>query len=97
MQTTTVTLEAHNCANRHSYHVTFSGYTWQSCERQALDFIEARKSTHAFHEVNEGDVLAGLMPELYRLLWPICEHGLSEWLCYGPAHYATSEEIANGW
>ncbi len=36
-------------------------------------------------------------PRLYAALNPTCEHGMSAWLCYGPAHYASDAEIAMGW
>lgn len=35
---------------------------------------------------------------LYHLLFPTCDHGLSEDLCWGPNHYPTAdEERAMGW
>lgn len=40
---------------------------------------------------------ADRFPALYDVLNPVCEHGASRWLCYGPAHYARPEEIAQGW
>jgi hypothetical protein len=36
-------------------------------------------------------------PRLYRKLYPTCDHGMSAWLCYGSAHYASDAEIAAGW
>ena len=72
-----VTVEAHNCALRRSYNVTFS------TEEQAVAYIAARQSTHAFH--CEAD-LTGL-DALAEALYPTCEHGLSLQLCAGPGHY----------
>lgn len=36
-------------------------------------------------------------PRLYATLYPTCEHGMSERGCYGPDHFASEEEIAQGW
>lgn len=36
-------------------------------------------------------------PQLYARLNPTCEHGMSAWLCYGPAHYVSDDELARGW
>lgn len=42
-------------------------------------------------------VNGNIYPRLYERLHPTCEHGLSADLCYGPAHYASDFEIAQGW
>lgn len=36
-------------------------------------------------------------PELEKLYFPICEHGMNDNLCYGPQHYCSDSEIAQGW
>lgn len=36
-------------------------------------------------------------PRLYKKLNPTCEHGMSAWSCYGPAHDVTESELAAGW
>jgi hypothetical protein len=35
-------------------------------------------------------------PTLHERLHPTCEHGLSADLCYGPSHWASDAEIAQG-
>lgn len=99
MQLTTITLEAHHSANRHSYFVTFEGNTAPDAEAQAVAFVERKQSTHAFHAPEDGDVMQrpAQYPTLHALLWPTCEHGLSEWNCHGPQHYASDLEISQGW
>lgn len=88
-----VTLETHVCAARHSYKVTFEG---PEAEATALAFIDGRSSTHAFAELDDKPLDYEQFPLLYEVLYPTCEHGMSLDLCYGPAHYATDEEIAQG-
>lgn len=86
-----IKLEIHHCKNRVSYIAIFEGG-----ENQVLAFIEERKSTHAIFEIKDSPIpeeCARLLDRLY----PTCEHGLSESLCFGPAHYATYEEIAMGY
>lgn len=101
--TQTITLDAHHCANRHSYLVHFEG---PDAEAMALRFIQERASTHAIDEPYDDDERVPaeqrnvdylLYPTLYAELHPICEHGMSLNLCYGPAHYASDAEIAQGW
>ena len=64
----------------HSYVATFAG------ERQAIDFYHRKKSTCAFDEVPDHPI-DGKWVGLLNLLYPRCEHGLSDWLCNGPSHY----------
>jgi hypothetical protein len=84
------TLEVHICDQRRAYKVTFA------TETQAIAFLERRTSTHAFWELEGGSVPAD-WTKLLDFLYPTCEHGLSASLCYGPAHYASDLEIAQGW
>jgi len=90
LDTPPITLEAHICAARRSYLVTFA------TEAQALDFIGRKSSTHAFFTV-DGKPIDSVHTELINYLFPDCEHGLSLALCYGPNHYATDEEIRMGY
>jgi hypothetical protein len=98
-----ITLVAHHCANRHTYLVHFEG---SAAETTALRFIQERATTHSIVEPYEDDAnvpeeqryVDGLLyPRLYAELHPLCEHGMSLSLCYGPSHYASDEEIAQGW
>lgn len=36
-------------------------------------------------------------PELDKLYFPVCEHGMNGNLCYGSQHYCSDAEIAQGW
>ena len=90
LDTPPITLEAHICAARRSYRVTFA------TEDQALAFVDRKASTHAFFQV-DGKPIDPVHARLIDLMYPTCEHGLSLGLCYGPAHYATDEEIAQGY
>lgn len=36
-------------------------------------------------------------PRLYSKLYPTCDHGMSASNCYGPQHFTSDEEIAQGW
>lgn len=96
---TTITLEAHHCDNRHSYLVAFEGETPAAAEAQAIAFYHRKASTHAFHIPEDGDVMQrpAQYPTLWDLLNPTCEHGMSAWLCFGPAHYVSNDELAMGW
>ena len=40
---------------------------------------------------------ANAYPRLYAALNPTCGHGMPASGCYGPAHWASEEEIAQGW
>lgn len=81
-------IEVHICDQRRSYNAKFS------TEDQAIDFVTRKSSTCAFHEIDE---IPADWNAFYELMNPKCEHGMSADLCYGPAHYATYEEIAQGW
>jgi hypothetical protein len=86
-----IALDIHICAQRRSYRVTFTG---PDAEAHALAFLAARTSTHAFAEIDSEpiDFSDGAYPLLHDFLYPVCEHGLSADLCYGPQHYYFDEE-----
>lgn len=79
--TTPIVLEVHICDQRRSYKATFAN------DDQAADFMQVRRSTHAIREWDDGTVEFAAAPRTYALLWPTCEHGMSEWLCSGPNHF----------
>lgn len=85
-----VTLEVHICDQRRSIKVGFA------TEDQAIGYVARKSSTCAFYEV-ESSPIPRDWKRLEDLMYPTCDHGLSADLCYGPAHYATDEEIAKGW
>lgn len=75
-----VTLDAIICKGHHRYSVTFA------TEDQAITYVMARRSTHAFYN-SEVNPLCNGWENLAEILYPTCEHGLSESLCAGPDHY----------
>lgn len=90
-------LEMHICDQRRSYFVTF----YRECD--AIAFIrqrqEANEALTSAGEYGGGYAWFPLedspLPDqwdaLYHLLFPTCEHGLSEDLCMGPGHYPSRE------
>jgi hypothetical protein len=98
--TTGIALEAHHCANRHTYLVRFEG---PDAEAWAIAWATARRSTHVISLPldPETDLPAEFDDKAFPALWdylhPLCEHRMSADLCYGPAHYCSPEEIAAGW
>jgi hypothetical protein len=77
----TVTLVAWPVKNRcHSYPVTFS------TEEQAIKFVEDRSATHAFTQHQDNPISNG-WENLYELLYPTCDHGLSASLCADPINH----------
>lgn len=100
MDTLTITLEAHNCANRHTYLVHFEG---PDAEAWALAWAAERSATHTVsHPLDpETDEPMDFDIDTFPLLWdylhPLCEHRLSAYLCYGPEHYCRPDEVAAGW
>jgi hypothetical protein len=75
-----ITLEVHNCKARRSILVGFAS------EEQALEFCQARRSTHAVYEVETlpvDDKFSALIDYLY----PTCPHGMSESLCADPINH----------
>lgn len=78
-------IEAHICKERRGYQVTFEG-TDEQIDARATEWIQARMSTHAV-QVDGIRSNVSRFPRLQDLLFPICEHGLSLDLCYGPNHY----------
>lgn len=92
MTTTTapaIVLDIHICAQRRGYRATFEG---PDAETMAIDFLEARKSTHAFYDVESEPIDVNRYPLLAAYMDPECEHGLSLSNCYGPQHYYFDEE-----
>jgi hypothetical protein len=90
MSHTVAVLDIHICDQRRSYKATFA------TEAQALTFLKARTSTHAFREL-EGGSIPITWSDLYDFLYPLCEHNLPG-DCYGPQHYyVTDEERAAGY
>ncbi|WP_200209117.1 hypothetical protein [Micromonospora coerulea] len=81
-----IQLEAHICDQRRSYRVTFA------TEAQAIQFVQARSSTHVVTEIEEdGGFDYDAYPKLCDLLYPTCEHGMTG-ACYGSQHYYFDEE-----
>lgn len=78
-------LDVHICDQRRSYRATFA------TDEAAADFIARKRSTCAMEIVNdedgEGDAIAAAFPKALDVLFPTCEHGLSQSLCFGPGHY----------
>lgn len=94
--TETATIHVHVCKQRRGYNVTFS------TQDQLVDFLSARSSTHAWWELNTENGGPGSVPVTWtralEFLYPVCEHGLSLELCYGPDHYMSADqERAMGW
>lgn len=88
----TATLHVHICAQRRGYNVTFS------TEAQALDYLTARQSTHAWSEIGENGSVPTTWTALLDYLYPTCEHGMSANLCHGPDHFMSrDQEMAMGW
>lgn len=87
----TATLQIHICAERRGYRATFSN------QAQAITFLEARKSTHNWDEIDGGSVPAE-WADLLDYLYPTCEHGMSQNSCYGPDHFmSAAQEQAMDW
>jgi hypothetical protein len=83
-----ITLEMHICDQRRSYNVTFEG---DAAEQMAISYVKARWSTHAIYEI-ESNPIDQQYTQLLDLLYPTCEHGLSQSNCYGSQHYYFDEE-----
>lgn len=64
-------------------------------EDHALDYV-ARHPEHYYGE-SEFHPVPDAWVRLLDALYPRCPHNMSLSLCYGPAHYASDEEIARGW
>jgi hypothetical protein len=95
-----IALEVHICDQRRSYKVTFEG-DGPAVEDRALQFVEARWTSHATHEL-ETEPIPAQYGRLLDTLYPQCPHGLSLSNCYGPQHYYYDEEeqargMRNGW
>lgn len=85
-----IKLEIRTQGGYHRFVATFAN------QEQAIEYFERQASVASFSEV-EGAPISGNHTRLLAVLYPTCEHGLSESLCYGPAHYASDEEIARGY
>jgi len=72
-----------------SYRVRFA------TQDQVLAYMDAHPGRY-FAEV-ESEPVPDACGRLVKRLYPQCEHGMSLALCMGPAHYATDEEIRQGW
>lgn len=81
-----IALEIHICDQRRSYVARFA------TDAQAVAFVTARRSTHAVYELGDSPLDPGECPNLFALLYPECEHGMSASNCYGPQHYYFDEE-----
>lgn len=77
--------EAHICAERRSYMVTFEG-TDEEIDERASAWMAARSTTHAMH-VDYIRTNLSRFPKVDAYLNPECSHGLSLSNCYGPGHY----------
>jgi hypothetical protein len=75
-----IALESHHCKNRRSIIVEFAS------EDQALEYAEARRSTHAVHELEDSPI-DDRFARLINYLYPTCPHGLSESLCADPINH----------
>lgn len=74
-----------------------TGYTATFAnDEQALAFCQARVATHVFHELEDHPLPEHCSMELYALVYPKCEHGLSLDLCAGPQHYPYDEDELRG-
>lgn len=96
-----ITLDMHICDQRRGYRVVFEG-DGPEVEVRAIEFIQARWSTHVPSEPDDAQFDVNKYEKLYALLYPQCEHGLSESNCYGPQHYYFDEDeqargMHNGW
>lgn len=88
--TSDIKLEVRTQGGYHCFVTTFAN------QRQAIEYVERHASVASFGEVKTAPISRS-HTRLLAVLYPTCEHGLSESLCYGPAHYASDEEIARGY
>lgn len=65
-------------------------------EDQAIGFYESHIKTASMSEMESAPV-SEHYTRLLAILYPKCHHGMSVFLCYGPQHYASDEEIAKGY
>lgn len=66
-----------------------------STEDQALAYFERKHTTHILTE-NEDAPMPDSWTRMNDKLYPTCEHGLSAWLCAGPEHYPTDQQLMTG-
>lgn len=77
-----ITLLAASCWNNVYFTVTFP------TEALAVDYVTTRGDHLAFFPFDdETPVDLDRYPALAEALFPSCEHGLSQQLCYGEGHY----------
>lgn len=89
---TEIVLNVHICDQRRSYKATFA------TEEQALAFVKARWSTHVCRPWDDETFPWDEVPRLDELWNPMCDHGLSQWLCADPVnHYPSDAQLAGGW
>lgn len=103
-ETSILRLEVSMCRERQSYTVIFEG---PDADTMAIEYMDRtavadkaagyEHGNRAFHEIPGYPYDAEKFGKVYERLNPICEHGLSANLCYGPAHYAREDEVASGW
>lgn len=78
-----IRLHCRACQIGGGYVVVFDG---PDPEPVALAYLEARRSTHSVAELDDAPI-DDRYEKLLALLYPTCEHGLSESLCAGLGHY----------
>jgi len=90
--TDTITLEVFGCDyTPASYTVAFEG---PDAQQWALAYIAARRFTHVITESHLAPFSGETFPELAKVLYPVCHHGMSLDLCMDPVgenHYGTRE------
>lgn len=79
-----VKLTAYCCGTGVSYAVTFTG---AGADAAAADYIKTRGASHDFAFADDDANDYTTAPDTFAVMFPSCEHGLSEWLCSGPGHY----------
>lgn len=90
--TATITVEIHNCERRRSYMATFTG---PRADDIAADFLTERAGTHTYSVPPGEDLDVVAFPRTAALVFPVCHHGMSAWLCMdpdGPHHWGTREQ-----
>lgn len=102
--TSVLHLEVHVCDQRRSYLATFEGPDGDALAMAFMQGLTAADQAngypygnHAYHETTGKPYDYERFPQVSAYLNPTCEHGMSAHLCYGPAHYCSPEEIAQGW
>lgn len=81
-----IKIEVFRNGSDHPYRASFP------TEDQALTFIEARKDTHSFRELEDHQLPKDCNPDLHAALYPLCEHNMLAELCAGPQHYPYDDD-----